>query len=113
MCDSALHNIFRTLFYSTMRSRLFQISSWALLALLVFITISPIELRPHDVMPVNFDRAAAFAVLGLLFVLAYPKQWVLVACAVVLGAGALSYFKSYLRAVMQRLCRGHRGPMLL
>ncbi len=44
-------------------------------------------------MPVNFDRAAAFAVMGVLFVLADPKQWVFVACAVVLGAGCIELFQ--------------------
>lgn len=69
--------------------RLVQIVAWLALVAVVFVTVSPIELRPHDILPVDFDRAAAFAVLAALFVTAYPKSWSLVGLAIVVGAGAI------------------------
>lgn len=50
--------------------------AWAVLALIVFATLSPIGLRPH-IGSVGVERFGAFAVVGLLFGLAYPRHfWV-------------------------------------
>lgn len=66
-----------------------RFSAWAVLAVTLFVTLSPIGLRPHDILPVNVDRALAFALMGILFVTAYPRQWPWVALLVVVGAGAI------------------------
>ena len=60
--------------------------AWITLAFIVFATISPIGWRPHDYLPVNVDRALAFTVMSALFVLAYPRYWVLSAVVLLLAA---------------------------
>jgi hypothetical protein len=72
-----------------MTSRLFKILPWLALAAIIFVTVSPIRLRPHDFAPVDIDRAGAFAVMAMLFVLAYPRQWVLCAILLIVGAGGI------------------------
>jgi hypothetical protein len=47
--------------------------AWTTLALIAFATLSPIELRPHF-SGVSLERFGAFAVVGLLFGLAYPRH---------------------------------------
>jgi hypothetical protein len=64
-------------------------AAWAALAAIIFVTVSPIDLRPRDILPVDVDRAFAFAALALLFVLAYPRQWLWAGVVLVLGAGAI------------------------
>jgi VanZ family protein len=63
--------------------------AWLALAAIVFVTISPINLRPHDLLPVDVDRAAAFAVMAFLFVIAYPRQWIVCAVLLLIGAGGI------------------------
>ena len=69
--------------------------AWLVLAGIIFVTISPIGLRPHTVTTVDFDRALAYAVTGFIFVLGYPKQWKLIVLLLAFGAiaiEALQYF---------------------
>jgi VanZ family protein len=56
--------------------------AWAILAFIVFATLSPIGLRPH-LEDVTVERFGAFAFAGLLFGLAYPKRLWLVLTLVV------------------------------
>lgn len=49
--------------------------AWLLLAAILFVTVSPIGLRPHTIITVSIDRAGAYAVTALLFALAYPHRW--------------------------------------
>lgn len=72
-----------------MTSRLFKLLPWLALAAIIFVTVSPIRLRPQDFAPVDIDRAGAFAVMALLFVLAYPRQWLLCAILLIVGAGSI------------------------
>lgn len=65
---------------------LLKIAAWICLALIVFVTISPIGLRPHDLLPVDLDRALAFCIMAGLFTLAYPRQWLSILALTVLGA---------------------------
>jgi len=67
--------------------KLSLVSSWATLALVAAATLSSLALRPH-LFAVHIEHVGAFAVVGLLFCLAYPRRTVLV-CAVVLGSAAL------------------------
>lgn len=66
---------------------MFQLAAWMALAAVLFVTLSPLDLRPSDPLPVNFDRAAAFMLMAALFVLAYPRSWFLVGCGVVIASG--------------------------
>jgi glycopeptide antibiotics resistance protein len=54
-----------------------------LLAAVVFVTLSPIGLRPMTSAPPNVERFVAFAVVGFGFALSYPRHlvWVLVLIA--------------------------------
>lgn len=72
-----------------MTRTLFRTLPWLALAGVIFATISPIDLRPHDFLPVNIDRAGAFAVMAFLFVVAYPRHWMLCAVLLLLGAGGI------------------------
>lgn len=56
-----------------------------LLAGLVFVTLSPINLRPISPLPTQLERALALTLIGFMFAVAYPRHLLLVAL-VVLGA---------------------------
>ena len=74
-----------------MFSKIITGAAWALLAAITYATLSAIQNRPTlptTFTSVSFERFAAFAVLGLLFCLAYPRQFVLV-CLIVLGSAVL------------------------
>jgi VanZ family protein len=70
-------------------------SAWAILAFIVFVTVSPINLRPHTLITVNIDRAAAYAVVGALFALAYPKNWKTTAILLVIGAAGFEFLQIF------------------
>ncbi|MCO6176879.1 VanZ family protein [Ciceribacter sp. RN22] len=63
-----------------------RVLAWSLLFTVFFVTISPIGLRPHTLTTVNLDRAAAFAAVAMLFVLAYPDHWKRVGLLLIGGA---------------------------
>lgn len=73
--------------------RLIRIGAWLALAAILFVTVSPIGYRPHDVVSTDFDRAAAYAVLSALFVFAYPRHRLAIAVLVVLVAGGAELFQ--------------------
>jgi hypothetical protein len=64
---------------------LVRIFAWLLLAAIVLMTLGPIGLRPISTMPVQFERLAAFGVVGLAFAIAYPRHIILVGL-LILGA---------------------------
>ncbi|GJD43933.1 hypothetical protein AFCDBAGC_1795 [Methylobacterium cerastii] len=66
----------------------FRVTAWLVVAALVFVTLSPIGLRP-SVAPANVERALAYGALGMLFVLAYPRRWPVVLAGVVALAAIL------------------------
>jgi VanZ family protein len=70
-------------------------AAWAILAFIIFVTVSPINLRPHTMTTVNVDRAAAYAVLGLLFALAYPRNWKTTALLLVVGAAGFEFLQLF------------------
>ena len=76
-----------------MTRRALPLLAWLALAAIVFVTVSPIGLRPHDVMPVTIDRALAFAALACLFVTAYPRHWRSVGLAVVFCAVGIEWLQ--------------------
>jgi hypothetical protein len=77
-----------------MTTKIARAAAWMAFAAIIFVTVSPIELRPHDVLPVDVDRALAFTVLAGLFVVAYPSQWIWVGIAVIAGAGAIELLQA-------------------
>jgi apolipoprotein N-acyltransferase len=60
-------------YHSGMSHKIITVIAWAILAFIVFATLSPIGLRPH-IENVSVERFGAFAFVGLLFGLAYPKR---------------------------------------
>ncbi len=65
--------------------RIVAVVAWAVLIFIVYATISPIGDRPSMPASTTFQHLAAFAALGALFCLAYPRQIPLV-CLIVLGS---------------------------
>lgn len=61
-------------------------AAWLVLAFILFSTISPIGLRPHTLISVDVDRAGAYGLAGLVFVLAYPRHWKAIGLLLVIGA---------------------------
>ena len=71
-----------------MLHKLAAIAAWAAIAFIAYATLSPIQARPQTSSSADLDHVVAFAVVGLLFCLAYPRQVVLV-CFIVLGSAVL------------------------
>jgi VanZ family protein len=78
---------------SLMTDRLIQCPAWGVLAAIVAVAISPIGLRPDDILSVDLDRALAFMVLTMLFVLSYPRQFLVCASLGILGAGLIEFLQ--------------------
>jgi len=76
-------------------------AAWLLLAAIVFVTLSPIGLRPETAAPASLERFAAFAALGGTFCLGYPKHRVPVLMFAVAVAGVLE--------ALQHLVPGRHG----
>jgi hypothetical protein len=57
-----------------MVQRIAALAAWATLVFISFVTLSPIGLRPQT-GEVVFERFGAFALLGVLFVWAYPRHF--------------------------------------
>jgi glycopeptide antibiotics resistance protein len=69
-------------------STLLRVAAWVVFAGIVFVTLSPIGLRPVTPEPPNIERAAAFLLFGLMFALAYPRRlWLVVTAVVVVAVG--------------------------
>jgi hypothetical protein len=73
----------------------FQLGSWLLLIAIVVMTLGPVSMRPHTHFSPDFDRFAAYALLGGFYRIGYPqcRFWILapllVAVAATLEAGQL------------------------
>jgi VanZ family protein len=63
-------------------------TAWALIAFVVYATISPMRNRPTLAIPPVLEHVAAFAVLGTFFCLAYPEHIVFV-CLIIFGSAVL------------------------
>lgn len=65
--------------------RLVKLLAWLLLAAIAFVTLAPIGFRPNSGYSPSIERFFAFAAVGCLFALAYPRRlWLIL--ALVLGA---------------------------
>ncbi|MBR1217867.1 VanZ family protein [Bradyrhizobium sp. U87765 SZCCT0131] len=62
--------------------------AWLAVAVIGFATLSSIGLRPHLASP-HREHFAAFALVGVLFSLAYPRRPVVILGLVVIGALSL------------------------
>ena len=71
-----------------MLEKLTAIGAWALLAFIAIATVSPIHDRPTLTASSSIEHLAAFAVLGVLFCVAYPRQMTFV-CLIVVGSAIL------------------------
>ena|ERR1700722_17922193 len=71
-----------------MIQKLVAIAAWAVLCFVAYATLSPIEARPTLSTSPSFEHLVAFATLGLLFCVAYPRHTVFV-CVIVLGSAVL------------------------
>ncbi|MCZ8158723.1 MAG: VanZ family protein [Rhizobiaceae bacterium] len=65
------------------------VAAWTGLALIVLVTVSPIDLRPSDLTTTDLDRALAFFVMSCLFVIAYPRRAAKVSLALIFSAFAI------------------------
>jgi hypothetical protein len=77
--------------------KLLAIAAWTAFAVIVFVTISPLEMRPVVTADPNIERFVAFALVGLLFGLAYPRRLVVDASFVMIAAGLLEAFQLMIR----------------
>jgi len=76
-----------------MLHKLLATAAWAAFGVLVFVTISPLGMRPVVTADPNVERFAAFAIVGLLFGLAYPRMLALDTLFIVVAAGTLEAFQ--------------------
>jgi VanZ family protein len=83
---------------------LLRIAAWLLLLVLIFVTLSPIQLRPVTPLPVQVERSLALAVIGFVVALAYPRHIFVVALIVLGSTVALE--------ALQALIPGRHGRVL-
>lgn len=69
-------------------TKLSRIAALALLTVIVFATLSPIQMRPH-VADANVERALAYVLLGLAVALGFPNRLYQAVIFVVVTAGIL------------------------
>jgi hypothetical protein len=67
---------------------LVRFAAWTVAAILVFVTLSPIEARPVIASP-HLERAIAYALFGFLLATSYPRRWLLAMVGSVAMAGLL------------------------
>lgn len=84
-------------------TRLLRLAAWLALALILIVTISPIQFRPITGEPADVERFAAFFLVGFLFALAYPRHWLAV---LILTVGCAGMFE-----LLQRLAPGRHGEL--
>ncbi|BCM82659.1 hypothetical protein NS228_10060 [Methylobacterium indicum] len=74
-------------------SRASRLLGWLILAAITVATVAPIGYRPVSGAPVSVERFGAFALLGFLFALGYPRHRWRVLLLTVAAAGALEAFQ--------------------
>jgi hypothetical protein len=70
--------------------------AWIALALIVVVTLGPINLRPMTPFGPDFERFAAFVVLGAVFALTYPKRLIYVAALIVVSCGVFEHAQHFI-----------------
>jgi hypothetical protein len=71
------------------RLGLVRTATWILVALIVAVTLVPLGLRPVVTANPSVERAAAYALTGLLMMVSYPKHWRRILIGSILLAGGL------------------------
>jgi VanZ family protein len=71
-----------------MFQKLLKFAAWAGLCVIAYSTLSPLRDRPILLTSSKLEHLAAFAILGTLFCLAYPRR-TLAVLLIVLGSAAL------------------------
>jgi uncharacterized membrane protein len=69
-----------------MARKLLVFIAWFALGCIAFVTLSPIGLRPVVTDNPAYERFAAYAILGVLFGLAYPQRRIWLVISIVVGA---------------------------
>lgn len=83
-------NMSRFAYFEEMMTKiLFRVFGWCFLAAILFMTVSPIGLRPHTIVTPDVDRAAAFFLSGAIFAIAYPRRWISLALFIIAAAFAI------------------------
>ena len=77
------------IYIAAMISRVCRWLAWPLLVAIIYVTVSPIGLRPVTPAPADLERFVAYAALGDVFCLGYPKHRLLALVSLVALAGAL------------------------
>ena len=66
-----------------MSTRLVRLAAWSCLLAVAIATVVPIEMRPETALTASSERVTAFAIIGLLFAVAYPRKlWFAILVAV-------------------------------
>jgi apolipoprotein N-acyltransferase len=65
-----------------------RIAAWLVLATIALVTLAPLEWRPETGLHPQIERFVAFAVVGALFAMAYPR-YIVFTVAIVLGTALL------------------------
>ena len=85
----------------------------------IYFKLAPILMRPDMRMYAHFEHIIAFAVIGALFSLAYPRRILLVCCIVVGGAAMLEVLQTFtpdrhgtLVDAFEKMAGGAAGIML-
>ena len=65
-----------------------RIAAWACLVGIALVTLGPLGLRPSSWLSPSIERFIAFAIVGALFAVAYPR-YILFSAAIVFGAALL------------------------
>ena len=71
-----------------MPRKIVAVAAWTFLCFLIYASVSPLDARPTLRVSTGLEHIAAFAPLGFLFCLAYPRRTALVLLLVV-GSAAL------------------------
>ncbi len=70
-------------------NKIVAIAAWFTFGAIVLFTLSPIQMRPGDIITPDVDRAMAFFLLSTLFATTFPKRILLIAVLTVMAAGGL------------------------
>ncbi|WP_233382670.1 VanZ family protein [Methylobacterium sp. C25] len=71
-----------------MMHKLARLMAWMLVVALVVVTLAPIGMRPAVIENANIERALAYALLGFLFAVGYPRhRFLAFAVGVAVAAG--------------------------
>ena len=79
--------------------------AWLLVAAIVTITLSPLELRPNLELSERWERFVAFAVIAGVFCLGYPKHRIYIIVLVIGMIGLLEMAQKFVPGRHGRLLR--------